>query len=171
MQAKGRGWRGITFSNETEHPMDYFLLCQFVQNPENGDKILPDLLYQGTGMDKIAKIIRNRSAGGAAPNPNCGKPTDEEGREQAKGNHGQANPCQGMVEYSTDKSKATGFGRRQGCELVVVRMKAKYLQLGSGSESGFCCYESAPIEAGKMEVVPGPKVNLIGAGGRFLNAD
>src|SRR5262249_17313231 len=101
-----------------------------VNDPTKGETLLT--LAQGTGLRRIASILRLGSAGGANPDPTCGKPPDDVVKLQVMGNHGGSvgNPVHDVVEYSAEYSVANGFGRRTGCAVVVVRIKAKYLRPG-----------------------------------------
>lgn len=99
------------------------------------------ILYRGVSSKTAFDMYKNSSAGGEPANIDSPPPTTENARQQVgKGAY--------LPEFSVDESVFDRFSRnRYG---VVVKIKSKYLSLGSESESGFVTNKDAPIEILKI---------------------
>ncbi|MEK9495787.1 DUF4765 family protein [Photorhabdus sp. P32] len=99
------------------------------------------ILYRGVSSKIALDMYQNSSAGGETANTNTPPPTTENARQQVgKGAY--------LPEFSVDEEVFNRFSRnRYG---IIVKIKSKYLSLGSKSESGFVANKDAPIEVLKI---------------------
>jgi hypothetical protein len=97
------------------------------------------ILHRGMGgklLAHLAKDPKTFTLSNEAPNPNIGKPTDEEARAQVGE---QAS----LPELTSNPKIAEAFGRDNF--VVAIAIKKKYLRKGSGSEGGWIFKREAPI--------------------------
>lgn len=121
-------------------------------------------LAAGMSLRASTAVEENGSAGGIDPNPDCGRPAEGDAILQAQGNHGQGGQAPDLYEFTSKPSVATGFGRREGCCVTVIKINTRYLSLGSVAEEGFACFRSAPVEfVGRHEFPREQRVNLTNA--------
>ncbi|ETS30013.1 hypothetical protein BB987_20550 [Photorhabdus temperata] len=99
------------------------------------------ILYRGVSSKTALDMYQNSSAGGETANTNTPPPTTKNARQQVgKGAY--------LPEFSVDEEVFSRFSRnRYG---IIVKIKSKYLSLGSKSESGFVANKDAPIEVLKI---------------------
>jgi uncharacterized protein DUF4765/uncharacterized protein DUF4157 len=95
------------------------------------------VLYRGTSMSTIDRILTNGSAGGSAANPHATAPSTRDARHQV--GHGRSLP-----EYTCDPTVARAFSRGGG-GIVVISVDTYYLARGSASEEGWVIARNAPV--------------------------
>ncbi|KER01877.1 DUF4765 family protein [Photorhabdus temperata] len=119
--------------------LEYHTVAKFIK--EAIDPEASFILYRGVSSKTAFDMYKNSSAGGEPANIDSPPPTTENARQQVgKGAY--------LPEFSVDESVFDRFSRnRYG---VVVKIKSKYLSLGSESESGFVTNKDAPIEILKI---------------------
>ncbi|MBI6549637.1 DUF4765 family protein [Xenorhabdus lircayensis] len=115
--------------------LEYQKVARYIKEAINPEE--PFILYRGVSSKTLLNMCANHSAGGEPRNENTPAPSRTAARQQVgKGAY--------LPEFSVDSSVFDRFSRnRYG---IVVKIKAKYLSLGSESESGFIANKNAPIE-------------------------
>lgn len=131
-----------------------------VNTPHLGETVVT--LIRGGSQDGCMRAMNQMSAGGQPPNPNCGRPSNDQAVSQVGGSQ-VGRPQQKLPEFTANIRKSMNWARRGGW--LVVKIKAKYLTLGDVGQSGWVCFHNAPLQWAQFVPHPDPIT------GRVLNAD
>lgn len=109
-------------------------------------------LVRGASTQGGTQAAASNSAGGVAPDPNCGRPSEESAVSQVGGSQpGKAQ--EKLPEFTCKPEYSVKWARRGGW--LVIRINAKYLVKGDVGQEGWVCKPEAPI-AGAFIPHPNP---------------
>lgn len=114
--------------------LEYDFLCEQIAKSLNPDEEY--ILYRGTSSHGVINMLNNNSAGEKVDAGTLRPSLEEVKKQVGKGAF--------LPEFTTDSSVFDGFSR--GHYGVVVKIKQRYLTVGSRNESGFVVKKSAPIK-------------------------
>lgn len=124
-------------------------------------------LVRGGAQEGCLAAINAGSAGGAAENESCGKPTQDQMVSQVGGSQ-VGIPQEKLPEFTSVARNSAKWARRGGW--LLLQINTKYLVAGDGVESGWVCLKSAPLI--KAKYIPHPNPIIPTGGARALpNAD
>ena len=98
---------------------------------------LARLLWRGCRLDQLTMSLVYGSAGGEEVNIDTPKPTEDDAQKQVA-------EILSLPEFTDSATVLASFGTNSFQVAFII--SDKYLTHGSGSENGFICLKSAPVE-------------------------
>jgi hypothetical protein len=128
-------------------------VAQAVNSDNNNSGEIIVTLVRGCSRDGGSAAVRAMSAGGAARDPQCGRPSETQAISQVGGSQ-PGRPQEKLPEFTAVASNSASWSRRGGW--LVIKIRAKYLVRGDVGQSGWVCLHSAPLEAAEFIPHPNP---------------
>ncbi|MGC2635832.1 MAG: DUF4765 family protein [Acidobacteriaceae bacterium] len=108
-------------------------------------------VLRGSRLDSAKRMYETGCVRGDKPDPNCGRPTEEEVISQVGGPQSGKEHFK-FPEFTTEWHWAQTYATN--C-IVMIAIKKKYLTKGSVSECGWVCYDAAPCRVAGVEPYKG----------------